>query len=473
MNKKQKIRIALTAVCLLIIIAMLLSIFGSAIFAVEHNNDVEVSLDNSLESLLISEKPIITSNNNEDYSIDGDYIFNQWTNFQENYPNRKFGTDGEKLAADYLASEMEKYNLTPYNDNFLNDYTLFVNNDNTTAGTLQTFYNVVGEKKANVETKKTVIIMGHYDNDGVKDEVGKDSSGSGASAVTVLALAKALSDFDLPYNVVFCLTSCKYLHNGVVKFYKSFSKTELDNILLIANIDSPIIGDNIYLYADELPRSHEDIFFEKDKNLNNDVLTRMPKKINYGFGSTTGKNFLHRALLSDIPPFTNAEVNSISIFGYNLSPKNYVVDTESDTKVKIQGTAHDTVKFVSKTYGEDLIKLRFSSVSSSIFNSLLDENFEKVMLDSKTHNPVNNFFYSNTINLIVLGSAFGLFLIFFIFEYLKEKKHAVSAEKAVIHADSPSELKSKIEELMKQNGKNEQDINNDEDDDDDIFDLKK
>ncbi|AGC67218.1 putative aminopeptidase [Thermoclostridium stercorarium subsp. stercorarium DSM 8532] len=155
---------------------------------------------------------------------------------------RKWGTENEQLAANYIKERMEEYgysvqiqvfpayeydiaavnnadyfNLNPYNSEVIGEGR-----------------NVIAELHTRQNTDKYLILCAHYDT--VSKELGIIDNTSGV--LTLLELARQISESDLPYNLRFIFFSSEERFLIGSRYYVSnLSEDDLDKIIACINID--------------------------------------------------------------------------------------------------------------------------------------------------------------------------------------------------------------------------------------------
>ena len=389
-------------ICILLSLAILLSLLAMpSAFA---------------DELLISPAPIkdIYTESDGKYTFDGDEILSIWKEFEANFPERTDATDAEKAAAEYLVSELEELGYTAKNGSFFQNFSVYTENSET-GGYLMYSQNVVGVKKSSRNTDKTVIIGAHYDNAyGLSNSLSKGAYDNGSGVATLIAIARAVIKSDLPFNVEIVFFGMEELGvNGSEAYVSKMTEEEIDNTLMMINVDSVSCGDYLYLFSDEIARSHEDMFFESALSAENGGITlnKMPKdkKSNGYFRVSDKKPFVHVGLQSDNAPFMEKGIPSAFFFGYNISSKENINGQESDGKVDIMHTENDNVDVVLSVYGEDFVKNRFAFVAGTVMTTLSREDFIENAEYSKAHPTVYNFVYETWFFFVVVAIVFVAF----------------------------------------------------------------
>ncbi len=111
--------------------------------------------------------------------------------------------------------------------------------------------NIIATKKAEKDTKKTLIVSAHYDS--TENSYGANDNGSGVAIV--LELARITESTNLPYNITFVLFSGEEKFMLGSRWYvNALSEEERQNTIGLINIDSVAeksdLGYLIMLYGD-------------------------------------------------------------------------------------------------------------------------------------------------------------------------------------------------------------------------------
>ncbi len=156
--------------------------------------------------------------------------------------SRKWGTESEHLAANYIKEKMELYgyhvdiqevpayeydiratgsgdyfNINPYNSERIG-----------------TAYNVIADNKVSQDTDKIVVLSAHYDT--VSKELGIIDNTSGV--ITLLEVAHLLANTELPFKLRFIFFSTEERFMLGSKYYVSnLSNEELERIAACINVD--------------------------------------------------------------------------------------------------------------------------------------------------------------------------------------------------------------------------------------------
>jgi hypothetical protein len=213
----------------------------------EENNVNKDDKINSMEENNIENnerKPVIQQEI-KDVTVDDNELYDNLKILCES--PRKYNTDGEKRASEYLINKLTEYG---YQTN-IQEFPVYhkKGEDWLFAQSIQGYFNQNYEKigigkniiatTANPDGKKTLYITAHYDT--TKDTNGIRDNGSGV--VVVMEIARQLQGISLPINVEFILFSAEEAGlQGSTYFVSQLTQEEKNNILGSINID--VVGQN-------------------------------------------------------------------------------------------------------------------------------------------------------------------------------------------------------------------------------------
>ena len=450
----------LLILCLAILLC--LSIVGSSVMIAlgDENQNIE------------NNKPIFAENG-DNIMVEGEKVFEIWKAFQEAHPNRTGATDFEVEAANYLAEQFAEIGVEKVNDNYIKSFSKFIDKNDGT-GTMSYSQNVVGMQKSKTSNGKQVIIGASYDNGyGVPASASSEgASGNGSSVAVVLALAEVLKNYEFDFDIVYVFFGMEAQGNyGSEHHFYTMTEAEKVNTLLMVNFDSVITGDYLYAFSDEIPRLHEDIFFQNSEELGENILVKTPtdKKSLVVLGE---KPFLHVANDSDNATFINGELNTISFLGYNFTTELVMSGAEKDGEVNVLDTKNDNVNYIVNLYGMEHITSRFENVVNVVANTLTDPNFASEMINSKENPTVANIFYNR---YFITAVGIAVFALFILGVYLLNKKASKEIPekfdqqpKATVNEQDIFNMFETIKKQQQQQQRGQQNTQK-KDDDDDIF----
>lgn len=160
------------------------------------------------------------------------------------YP-RKFGTEGEQIALNYLKGKLEEYgyvtdiqsfpvykqDLKSTHVKYCDDY--FKENPYNSE-VLGNGKNVIAKKNNYSNTKRTIYLTAHYDT--TENTTGVIDNGTGVGVV--LEVARQLRDYDSPFNIVIVFFSGEeYFRVGSRAFVSSLTNNEKEDIIGVINVD--------------------------------------------------------------------------------------------------------------------------------------------------------------------------------------------------------------------------------------------
>ncbi|KNY27674.1 M28 family metallopeptidase [Pseudobacteroides cellulosolvens] len=158
---------------------------------------------------------------------------------------RKFGTDGEITALNFLKNKLEEYgyitdiqNFQVYKLDMKSTYVKYnvdyFKSNPYNSESLGTGRNLIGKMDNHENTKKTILLTAHYDT--TADTIGAIDNGTGVSVI--LEVARQLRKYDSTLNIEIVLFSAEeYFRAGSRAFVSSLSDDEKKNIIGCINVD--------------------------------------------------------------------------------------------------------------------------------------------------------------------------------------------------------------------------------------------
>lgn len=148
----------------------------------------------------------------------------------EAFAGRKYGTEGNLEAQQFIANELANSDISAFKGEFLHAFE-YKRGLTTYAGT-----NVIGFKAG--ETDKVIVLTAHFDHLGMRGSkiyYGADDNASGTAAL--LNIAKALQTMQTRHSVIYLFTDAEEENLvGANAFAQDF-EGELANIILNLNMD--------------------------------------------------------------------------------------------------------------------------------------------------------------------------------------------------------------------------------------------
>lgn len=155
---------------------------------------------------------------------------------------RKWGTENELLAANYIKQRMEEYGYSVQIQVFpAYEFDIMADNDVNyfnlnpyNSKVIGEGHNVIAELPTQQNTDKYLILCAHYDT--VSKELGIIDNTSGV--LTLLELARQISESNLPFNLRFIFFSSEERFLMGSRYYVSnLSENDLDKIIACINVD--------------------------------------------------------------------------------------------------------------------------------------------------------------------------------------------------------------------------------------------
>lgn len=352
--------------------------------------------------------------------------------FVTNFPNRR-GEVKEKAAAEYIArifqlyegeygvSKFEPYNKdkTELDERYLQNFSFKYGRETHESN------NVIITKKADKETKKTVIIGAHYDNVYNKPQDVNDSDynfqgayDNGTGVTVMLDLLKRLSEKDFDFNITFIAFGAEEYGMKGSSHYVSVMNHAPEDILLMVNLDVIGAGDYLYLFCDDVSTLHQEFLFDiADKN---DIsLKAAPFDKNVSSGQILDTMYYHIGLMSDNLPFLQKGVNCAFFFTYNWEHGL----SESTENISIIHTEDDNFNTLKEKY--EGYSTYMTKVSNIVYYSLAAPNFESKMIES-FETKFDYSIFLDKIFLLCVGLSVLLAICGFVYyQYYKLKKERI------------------------------------------------
>lgn len=193
-------------------------------------------------------------------------------------------------------------------------------------------------------SKKEIIIGAHYDS----VNMGRGADDNGSAIAVMLETAKRMKHVKSKYTLRFVAFGAEEVDLCGSTYYASkMTKNEVKNTVLMANMDSLVAGDHMYVYGgygkDGLVR---DWIMKQARKNNLDVKTNMGENPEFPLG-TTGD-------FSDHVAFKNLGIQHIYFEGTNwllgVQDGYTQVDLSKGVKGEIWHTKYDTMEYLDKTF---------------------------------------------------------------------------------------------------------------------------
>ena len=339
--------------------------------------------------IIFANMPLKNANASSSVSLDFYNTVNTVLKGYVKYKDRVAGTEGEKLAAEYIETYLkDNTNLEPLVNSYISDGRQEFNFESTFDGLYHTSQNIIYTYKSKTETNQKVIIGCSYDSFAYKfgeyqytnEVVSSESVNASAGSVALLlALAKHLPFDNLPYNVEIIFFGAGGCNNAGSNFYtQGISKDDAKNILLMINLDKVALGKNVYFYVDEIENDFSKFVsnITETKNLDvRKVSTNNLGKIALIGQNKLGLNYTHIALTSNNINFMSSNVLTMNIFAGDYSSGISVGLNEYDNKEVITYTENDNLEYIAENYGESVVADNLFSVYEAITTIITDSDF--------------------------------------------------------------------------------------------------
>lgn len=202
-----------------------------------NSNNGSPFLDESISDAVITYEPVI---DNYKFVIDTNEMTQNLTTLCES--PRRFGTEGEEKASNFLNQKLISYG---YETEF-QEFNVYNRNivDAIHASSIAEYFQVNKDeflgKGKNILTlstnngKKDLYLVAHYDT--TKNSFGSVDNGSGV--IVVLEVAKQLYNLDLPFNLkVVFFSAEEFALQGSTYYVSQLSQNEISNTIGCINID--------------------------------------------------------------------------------------------------------------------------------------------------------------------------------------------------------------------------------------------
>lgn len=429
--KRKSFIASLLAVCLLACnCGAVTALAAEGEYGVTEITDVETVLT----SMLISAY---------DNTTIGEKIVETALYLEELHPYRGSGTEEEAAAAQTLALLLENNGFDSIYDGYIDTflYTPLTDTSETTTVTNQrkTSQNVVGY--INNNQAQTIIIGAHYDNytsDKTSNNTGFYDNLLGVAAALEIAYQLANTS-GLEYNIMVAFWGAEEdgIH-GSEYFVSSLSNSELDSIALYINLDSLAVGDDLYIFTNEIADYHEEIFLEEAENLGYE-LNAPPVDKQYTLPMLSERPFMHIGIQSDNFYFTTSGVMCANFFSYVWTED---IAIESLTHTPVMYTGNDNSQYIFEEYGREEIENSMTEVSEIIIAALSRDDIVSVLETSKETSKMIEFFYDDSFTTILTVGMIAIFAIFVVLKAKKLSKEVKLPEEDNVSIDKPTTIEN-------------------------------
>lgn len=348
--------------------------------------------------------------------------------------DRRPGTVGEKQAAVNIYNTIMLgsafSNLSDVNDGSTNAGVQYFQFNNIYTGLSSKSQNLRFIKRSSLSDGKKIIIGTSYDNTPyVAEDKYFDTVSSAANVATLLYIAEYISGltqellFDVEI-VFFGAGTSNYA--GAYSYIDTMTEKEIDNTLLFINLDQILIGQNLYVYSNEVKTSAESYINETFKNVGVKFAEFNSKTTLNSYYS--GKfAYSHRGMEGNNIAFMQHDILSINIFSGYYERMGYREEYEGANN--IVGTAKDTYTNVDYLYGFD----NLGDIASAITGLLVDETAAYNLSKEDKANSSLNFWLNEKyaiMFMVIIGFIFSMLYVYIYYSH-KRKAEKIVREKGV------------------------------------------
>ncbi len=313
-----------------------------------------------------------------------DTFQNVLTSFVAVSEDRTAGSEGEKLAAQYIYNILNQIGLEPVS--LSSSGTEGIQSfkfSSTIDGLGHTSQNVVFKISAKEETEKTVILGSNYDSlayDNSFNVVTTEGvNGSAGSVAMMLVLATYLSEQALDYNVIFAFFGAGESDSAGSKIFTDGLTDKMqENILLMINFDKIALGENLYFYVDEVKTSlttlAENLSVDKTIGVGKIDISHLGK-INLSGENELGLTYTHIAQSQNVINFMKLGVLSMNVFAGDYSSGIVIGRREFSGEDLVTYTSNDSLSYIANTYGLSALTANLVSVFNFVETLLFDDGF--------------------------------------------------------------------------------------------------
>lgn len=381
-----------------------LSIIFAPFFGVNLASAQQINSDEMLQNI----KPVISQ------------YLNEFVEAGEETKTRAFrlaGSQGEKLASQFISNALTELGLTPSIDypSGVQQFDAFSNYEYKKVSSQNVVYTLKGAAGNN----KKVILTTNYDNyfEGYTDGYGSAqykefkegdtySEGvnySAAGVATLLAIAKYLPSGSLPFDVEFVFLGASGIDNAGAKHYsEALGVQARNNTLLIVDVSDIALGSNVYYYTGEFNTA-------ASKQYSKQNMLGGIKKFNNGFAGTATESlndmgYTTAGYSGATSVFLGQKINVLHLFSGDYTSGLFAGKREYNGKPIISGTQNDNLAYIKQNYGEDYLN-NPSKAAVALCQLLYNDKFVSVHTGEVSSSAYN--FYSNTtLHKIIFGLTF-------------------------------------------------------------------
>lgn len=318
-------------------------------------------------------------------------------------PQRTSGSEGEAQAAEYIQNKfIEMGYQTEWQEFSFNTETESLNSQNVVARKFAS--NSIGQ----------IIIGAHYDT----VNIGNGANDNGSGIAVLLDVAQKIADLGLNYDIVLvAFGSEEEGFYGSSHFVTNMNVTERQNTLLMINIDSVAVGDNLYFFGEDKETVLNDSLVELANSFgySQKAYVKPLSKDLYVTYSVNNIPYYHTGYASDNSVFRIAGIPTEFVFSGTFEKYDLYTQT-ADMDFWNMHTANDTL--ISLNSFGIKAKENMQIVSDTLFNFLTNDDFKDIIINARA-DMTNDIFWQTWPAFVIYGA---LLLGFSIFGFLYLRK---------------------------------------------------
>ena len=287
-----------------------------------------------------------------------------------------------------------------------------------------TYSNVVA-RLVKADTAKQIIIGAHYDS--IRGEGAADNA-VGVAALYLTMQTLAANKSSLPFNITFVafdgeelgLLGSNFFVNGGELGKGGMSAEEIANTLVMFNIDSIAMGDNLYLLCENKRTKLADAILSNST----DIKEKPYARGTYGSDMDSfGYGYYEYVQGSDHTPFRLSGIPIAFLFSGTYSVLPWGFSESSNPSSQVINSSADTYENLVKS-GVDYVA-RAQTVSSAISATILADDFATVAENARSQLVNLNFWYNRLWPSIAVAAILVILAVVTFFYYRKLQKKAI------------------------------------------------
>lgn len=319
---------------------------------------------------------------------------------------------GDNAAKDYL---MEKFSEVLGEENVEEEMFFYDKN----------YCNIVAKLLKPGATKQ-IIIGAHYD---VTRGEGAADNATGVAALYLTMKTLAANASKIPFNITFIafdgeeqgLLGSDFHVNGYANnTHDGMSAEEIANTLVMFNIDSIAIGDNLYLMCENRHTNLADAILA-----NGGIVEKPYARGTYGaYLGGFGYGYYEYVQGSDHTPFRLSGIPIAFLFSGTYSASPWGFSESSDPSKNVINSSKDTYENLVNN-GVDNYVSRIETVSNAISKTILDDNFATVAENARNQLVNLSFWYNSLWPSITIAVILVILAVVTFLYYRKLQKKAI------------------------------------------------